>query len=344
MGQVSRPRLVTKPACIIQGNLRRGFDEALTAIKRLFPTVIVSTWKSEVAKLPAGNYEVILSDAPPSGGTGNRYYQRVGMVAGLKAARGLDCTHVLRWRTDLLPTRLDLRDLLQRSSSHVPSGLTSRIVLSAWRNLTVKPDWFSSLPDLFMFSDLAAMERLWSVDGLDLNQPVNFPPEMVQEVGFTFDLAANQLTLGGRTYLLNETFDAHIEFYAWFRSRLQRDLGRKLDHASIALSALSLIDHRKLGICWFKDTPALEFRSIFNAVDFPWWTESNWLSRIPARTMPLGWPLRRPRVLWCAGNWLKLRSEKGFQRRSYIAYQKTLSRPAMTGNGGGGVRPDNSHE
>jgi len=312
---------MTKLACIIQGTLRRGFDVVLPAVVRLFPTVIVSTWQSEGSKLPAGRYEAVLSDPPPGPGIGNRYFQRFGMAAGLLAARSLGCSHVLRWRTDLLPTRLDPQDLLRRSERDVPQGLTSRIVLSAWRNLSVKPDWFSSLPDLFMFSDLVAMERLWGTNGLDLYQPVNFPPEMVQELGITFDAAANRLEFGGRTYKLNEAFDAHIEFYAWFRSRLQRDLDRPLDHPTIALSALSLIDHRRLGICWFKDSPELRFRPILNAVSFRWWKERNWQTRTPPRRQPVGWPLRSPHFAWRVWNVLLLREERWFQRRCYAAHQ-----------------------
>ena len=287
---------------------------------RLFPLVLVSTWKSEAAKLPAGRYEVVLSDPPPAPGIGNRYFQRVGMAAGLQAARQLGCTHVMRWRTDLLPTRLDPADLLRQSACDVPAGLTSRIVLSAWRNLTVTPDWFSSLPDLFMFSDLEAMERLWGMEGLDLSQLVNFPPEMVRELGLTWNVAANQLTLNGKTYRLNEVFDTHIEFYSWFRSRLQRDLGTVLNHTTIALNALSLIDHRRLGICWFKDSPELQFRPIINAVAFPWWTERHWRKGTPPRTMQAGWLTRRPRAVWNLVNWLALRSEARFQHRCYTAH------------------------
>ena len=310
---------MTKMVCIIQGVLRRGFEEVLPTMIRLFPKVIVSTWKSEAAKLPAGRYEVVLSDTPASPGIGNRYFQRVGMAAGLQEARRLGCTHVMRWRTDMLPTRLDPMDLLRRSTHAVPAGLTSRIVLSAWRNLGVAPDWFSSLPDLFMFSDLVAMERLWGTEGLDLSQPVNFPPEMVRELGLTSNVASNQLTLNGKIYRLNEVFDTHIEFYSWFRSRLQRDLGAVLNHTTIALHALSLIDHRRLGICWFKDSPELQFRPIINAVAFPWWTERHWRKGTPPRTMPAGWLTRRPLAVWNLVNWLALRSEAKFQHRCYTA-------------------------
>lgn len=318
---------MTKTVCIIQGTLRRGIDEVIPAMTRLFSTVLVSTWKSEAAKLPPGRYETVLSDPPPVPGVGNRYFQRVGMAAGLRAAQQLGCTHVLRWRTDLLPTRLDPTDLLRRSEHNVPAGLTSRIVLSAWRNLDVDPDWFSSLPDLFMFSDIASMERLWGTEGLDLAQPVNFPAEMVRELGFTFDVASNRLTLGGQTYPLNEVFDAHIELYAWFRSRLQRDLGTPLNHAAIALSALSLVNHRRLGICWFKDSPKLQFRPIINAITFPWWTERHWQDGRPPRTMPVGWPTPRPRALWTLRNWLALRSEIRFQHACYDAYRREQARP-----------------
>lgn len=314
-----------KIACIIQGTVRSRFDEVLTAVCRQFPTVIVSTWKTEAPKLPAGRYEAVLIDPPPSSGIGNRNLQRAGMEAGLVAARRLGCTHVLRWRTDLLPTRLDLQELLRRATTDVPSGVTSRIVLSAWRNLSVEPDWFSSLPDLFMFSDLLAMERLWSTVGIDLSKPLNFPPEMVKELGLAYDLESNRLEYAGRVYKLNEAFDAHIEFYAWFRSRLQRDLGRRMDHPQIAFSALSLIDHRSLGICWFKDSPHLQFRPILNAINFPWWTSKAWRKGTPPPRMLLGWPLRRPRLYWNAINWLHLRAERLYQRVCYALYKRRWS-------------------
>jgi len=310
---------VTKLACIIQGTLRRGFEEVLVAMGRLFPLVIVSTWKEEGPKLPAGRYEVVLSDPPPCPGIGNRYLQRCGVVAGLAAARSLGSTHVLRWRTDLLPTQLDPLSLLRRAERDVPAGLSSRVVLSAWRNLSVEPDWFSSLPDLFMFSDLVSMERLWSVTGMDLSKPVNFPPEMVKDLGITFDAVANRLELNGRTYNLNQAFDTHIELYAWLRSRLQNELGRVLDHPTIALSALSLVNHRRLGVCWFKDCPELQFRPIINAVNFRWWTERNWKQRTPPPLTPVGWPERSPRFAWQCWNSLRVREEMWSQRRRYLA-------------------------
>ncbi len=318
-----------KPICLIQGSIRRGFPEVLEAMQKTFSNVLVAAWRNEASLLPPGNYETLLCDPPPLAGLNNRNLQRTGMALGIREARRLGATHVLRWRTDLLSTSIDLENLLHRAHWDVPRGLTSRIVMSAWRNLSVHPDWFSTLPDLFMFGEIDAMERAWGMEGLDPAKPANFPPEMIHELGLVWNQNNQEFEVAGKRYGLREAYDAHVEFYAWLKARLQRDLYRKLSHPEIATNALSLIDHRSLRICWFKDEPRLTFRSIFNAPHHPWWTEAQWRKKRAPKVLGMAYPTSVPALvirLWNASTTVL---ERRWQRSIYLDYLGQCNRESV---------------
>jgi hypothetical protein len=105
--------------------------------------LILSTWKEDAPKIPNGNFEVILNEFPPCKGHAHRNYQRLGVNSGLKLAQKLNCNYVLKWRTDMLPTKLDLHKLLEMSQYNVPQDVSSRIVTCDFRNMSFDPDWFS---------------------------------------------------------------------------------------------------------------------------------------------------------------------------------------------------------
>jgi radical SAM superfamily enzyme YgiQ (UPF0313 family) len=55
--------------------------------------------------------------------------------------------------------------------------------MPAFRNLSVEPDWFSSIPDIFSFGSIEEMELLWGDDGFNYAAEMNFPEQMRRELG-----------------------------------------------------------------------------------------------------------------------------------------------------------------
>ena len=257
---------------VVQGNLRHGTDEVLACLSRHFDRVILSTWDDEdPGKIPQGDFELVLNRKPAVTGYTHRNYQRLGTAAGLRRAEELGATHVLKWRTDMLPTKLDVQQLLKWSNYKIPPGFNSRLVTCAFRNLTVNQDWFSTIPDLFAFADIRLMKLLWGDESFDYSKDMNIPDDMAKEYGLEW---CNRADVRG-------LFCPEAELYANFKSRLQQQLHRKLTHFSIAKHHMRLFNHRHLGICWFGEQG--KFRSITQALQHPWWSEWIWKFGEPYR-------------------------------------------------------------
>jgi len=258
-----------KTACIIQGNIRDGFELILNEIQKHFDLVIISTWEDEKDNMPDGNFITILSKKPESTGYSNRNFQRYSTARGIEKAKELGCDYILKWRTDMLPTKLDVNQLIAWANFEIPTGIRSRIVTCAFRNLTVKEDWFSSIPDLFAFGHINTMDMLWGDDEFDYSKMMNPPKQMLIDEGHEW---LNSQDVGG-------LFCAESELYAIFKDRLQKKLVISLTHESIAKEYMRLFDHTKLGIVWFG--PNNTFRSIFQAWQHPWWNEKIWKNGNP---------------------------------------------------------------
>lgn len=262
---------------VVQGNLRNGTDEVLACLSKHFKQVILSTWDDEpLDTLRSKGIDIVTSRKPESTGYTHRNYQRLGTAAGLRRAEELGATHVLKWRTDMLPTNLNVPQLMEWSEYDPPQNLGARLVTCAFRNLSVEPDWFSSIPDYFAFSSLRVMKMLWDDEGFDYSQDMNVPEGMVRDCG-----------VGWRnTPDVKTKFGPETELYAVFKSRLQAYTGKELSHPTIAKTYMRLFDHRHLGVCWFGQSG---FRSIIQATQHPWWTESTWFSGTPTISKP-GYP------------------------------------------------------
>jgi hypothetical protein len=265
-----------KIACVIQGDIRRGSSLVLQEMPKHFDCTILSTWGDEKA-IPKGNFSVIQSVKPPAPGFTSRNFQRKSTAKGIERARAEGCTHVLKWRTDMLPTTLDVKQLLAWSNHQVPAGAKSRLVMPAFRTISIEPDYLSSIPDLFAFGHIDDMEILWNDDGFDYTQQYNIPPE--------FKNSLLNLVSGND---LQDFYCAESELYANYQSRLRHHLGTGLTHKEIAEQRLRLIDYRELGILWFG--PKTGFRSVGQAWEHFWWTEKNWLKQ-NAQIHPYGRPI-----------------------------------------------------
>ena len=268
-----------KVGCIIQGDIRRGSEFVLQELPKLFDFTVLSTWKSDEERVPAGQFSVILNDKPVVAGLSHRNYQRLSTARGVHAAKDAGCDYVLKWRTDMLPTRLDVQQLLQWANFDVPPGMKSRIVMPAFRNLTVEPDWFSSIPDLFSFAHIDVMEMLWGDRDFDYSLQMNLPKMMREFLRNNPHLNEN----------LGEIYCAESELYAIFKDRLQSNFGANISHESICKNYFRLFDDQRLNIFWFDQLSG--FRSIKQAWEHPWWTEAIWALGKPD-TLPCGYPVK----------------------------------------------------
>jgi hypothetical protein len=253
-----------KTACIIQGNIRKGFDVIIKEIQKHFDVVILSTWEDEKESISDGDFVTIFNPKPQVAGYSHRNYQRYSTARGIEKARELGCDYVLKWRTDMLPTKIDVSQLIEWANYDVPNGMSSRIVTCAYRNLTVYEDWYSSIPDLFAFGDVETMELLWGDEGFDYTKTMNPPAQMLLDEGEEW---LSEKNIGG-------IWCAETELYTIFKDRLQRKLYVKLSHEVIAKKYMRLFDYDKLGIIWFGGNR--KFRPIFQAWQHPWWNEKIW--------------------------------------------------------------------
>lgn len=268
---------MTKLGCVVQGDLRVPVAPILHELRKHCDLLILSTWEDQHERIPAsGDFTTVLNKKPAERGITNRNLQRLSTAAGLALAEKEGCTHVLKWRTDMLPTRLRRKDLLHWAGERTMLGLPGRIVMSAFRNLSAEPDWLSSFPDMFAFGEIAAMKLLWSDDGFDYTRDHNVPPRMLRECHWQPDSPGRVILGGGKSEEIREIYDAHVECYALFKNRLQLLTGRAWCHQEIARDALRLIDHHRLGICWLRTSGRIPYRSIMQAAFLPWWTEAAW--------------------------------------------------------------------
>lgn len=266
-----------KIGCIIQGDIRRGTNLVLECVPKLFDYSVLSTWASANIIAPEGDFEVLLNQKPMVRGFSNRNYQRYSTARGLDAAKAAGCDYVLKWRTDLLPTKLSINALLELAQFSPPKHTKSRIVTPAFRNLSVEPDCLSSMPDLFAFGHIDEMEKLWGDKGFDYSKDFNLPLHERDTLGH--DL------LNSKDF--PSLYPPESELYSLYRERLNATESSRFTHKTIAENYCRLINYRDLGILWFG--PQQGFRPIGAAWEHPWWTEKQWLKK-SAKVQPYGYP------------------------------------------------------
>jgi hypothetical protein len=280
---------VTKIGCVVQGDLRIPVEPVLRELRLHCDLLILSTWQDQQPNVPEGDYfKVLINEKPVVAGFSNRNLQRRSTAAGVRLAATEGCTHILKWRTDMLPTRLSRETLLRWCGERPVAGQDGRIVMSAFRQLTVEPDWFSSFPDLFAFGETASMKTLWHDEDFDYTQQYNMPARMRNDCGCRL-LPGDMISLLNREEEdIYSIYNAHVELYAIFKNRIQQQNVREYNHAEIVHTRLRLIDHRRLGICWLKSAGRLPVRAIMQAGDTPWWTEAEWqLAHRASRVLPI---------------------------------------------------------
>jgi hypothetical protein len=256
-----------KAACILQGDIRDNFIIVLKEMQRHFDVIILSTWKGEEDKIPDGDFIVLLNEVTKLEGFSHRNYQRYSTAQGIEKAKEMGCEYVLKWRTDMLPTRLNITDLTNWANAKKPREFKSRIVTCAFRNLSVEEDWFSTIPDYFAFGHIEIMELLWGDNGIDYNKNMNMPVSMIDRYDAHWQGGDNASTI----------YSPEAELYANFKDRLQSKLNIKLSHETIVKGYMRVIDHNRLGVVWFSSGGG--YRSISQAWEYPWWSEKIWLGK-----------------------------------------------------------------
>lgn len=264
-----------KLVCIIQGDIRVPLKPIIDELSKQFDIIVVSTWNDNEVLCPIGDYELILNEKPAVSGVTNRNLQRYTTARGLELLADRDCTHVLKWRTDMLPTRLDVNDLLRLC--HLGSGneLGGRIVTGSFRHLSVTPDWFSSFSDLYSFSRMEGARLLWSDIAFSYELEFNMPDRMRQELNICRGSRPDTIIYCDKEFSLRGiyVYDTHTELYAIFKDRIEKKYNANLTHTEIIGKYFTLINDDHLGICWFNASKKVPFRPIRQGFNINWWKE-----------------------------------------------------------------------
>jgi hypothetical protein len=265
-----------KLGCVIQGDLRVPLTPILRGIESNFAVTVVSTWVDQKTKYPPGNYDLILNEPPEVVGITNRNLQRFSTARGLDFLEEQGCTHILKWRTDMLPTKLNVENLLKLSLIDNSNDIDGRIVTGGFRHLSVAPDWFSSFPDLYSFSSIKAAKLLWSDEGFEYQNTYNIPAQMRVDLQIEEISKDHFIFLGDKYYPSGiYAYDAHTELYAIFKDRLQKIIESKISHPEIVKKYFHLIPDDLLGICWYGSTSKYKFRPIKQGYHLKWWKAGN---------------------------------------------------------------------
>jgi hypothetical protein len=267
-----------KTACIVQGNIRTNTDIVLSFLSTHFEYIILSTWEDEKIDfiVDLEKYYLVRNVKPIEAGYSNRNFQRLSTFSGIVKAKELGCEYVMKWRTDMLPINLDIKHFFKLANTDIPSGMPSRIVTCAFRNLSVEPDWFSSIPDIFAFGHIDMVEILWGAEDFDYSSSCNIPEDL--RISLDWEKFANNI---------EGNYCAETELYAIFKNRLQRLTKFSLIHEQIVKRYFHIIDHKKLSIIWFGNNG--EFRPIIS-IYFPWWKVENWEGFRKVKTIRAGYP------------------------------------------------------
>lgn len=202
--------------------------------------------------------------ACPNYGIGNRNIQRMQVVAGLKRAKELGFEYCLKWRSDLFPINLNFDKLLTKISGDHGRGI-KKIALTAWRNRSVYPDIFSSIPDLFMFSSVDALLVMWDDDDFNYYEDFNLPKSMFRSR--LYPIYGSSIEILGKKYNISSIYDNHTELYAIYKQRLELKYKQQLSHTEICQLFFYFLGEREINYCWLGPNG---FRPRIQAPQFLW--------------------------------------------------------------------------
>ena len=269
-------KLLPKIGCVIQGNYRPGTRLILEEISNKFDYVSFSTWEgTQDISTHNPKVEVLLNRKPKNNGYSNRNLQRISASVGIKACRENNCDYVLKLRSDMLPTKIDIQAMMDAiQNSHGP--LThQRVLIASTRTRSVTPDYFSCIPDFFQFGPIDLIDLIWDIDGFDFSKSLNAPPKMIERLG------SEWLTDVDNTGVY---FCAEQELYAWFQYRIEKKYGLNLEHKKMMESFFYAYDD--FNMCWFGarlnlSPLSIGFRPTKPGIFTDWWSKSDWKNYNP---------------------------------------------------------------
>ena len=198
---------------VIQGPWMAGVTEkVIEFFGKECEIVVYSGWELDKS-LIVGQIDcwTLFNELPANPGLQNRNLQRISTYNGLKKIRDLGCTHGLKWRSDILPRRIDFCSLLREVEIDPSPPFMSRLVMSSFRAIAINADWLSTLPDLYMFGRINHMMCMWSYDNLSMDSPCNMPELLKIEMPPSSE---------GFKVFLEYMYNPHAELYAIYKARL----------------------------------------------------------------------------------------------------------------------------
>lgn len=265
-----------KVGCVVQGNWRPGTNLILTVLAEKFNYVCFSTWSdAQLTGSIPNNVDLLVNHKPISAGYTNRNLQRVSSIRGIRECINNSCDYILKIRTDMLATHIDIQSLISLSNTS-PDSKFQKIIIPSTRCRSVSPDWFSSISDFYQFGPAHLMHLLWDDEEFDFSKKYNMPPLMPKDIeGLSFALMEKSN---------GNAFCAEQELYAWFKYRLCVLYGVDSDHPEIMKNNFYPYDNFK--ICWFGDRFKLSplsigFRPTKPGIFLDWWRPSDWKNYRP---------------------------------------------------------------
>jgi hypothetical protein len=248
---------------LVTGNIVNHSRLVIDQLEKFgYPIILVTNIDCQ-QKVESIECEKIFIDCP-NHGIGNRNIQRAQVVAGLKRAQELGFEYCLKWRSDLFPVKLDLTRLLTKIS-HDQGQIIKKIALTAWRNRSVYPDHFSSIPDLFMFSSVDALLLMWGDSDFNYSAEFNLPKSMHES--FIYPINGSSIEIFGEKYNIATIYDNHTELYALYKERLELRYRQQLSHTEICQIFFYFLDEREINYCWLGSRG---FRPRTQAPQFLW--------------------------------------------------------------------------
>jgi len=267
-----------KLACIIQGNPRINYAQIVAHMSRLFDVVVLSVWSDSILPdITQTNVNVIRNTYPACSGLTNRNLQRKSTESGIIYARMAGCNYVLKWRSDMLPTNLDIQKLLSYTNYQLSPNIKSRIVTCSYRCLGRTVDNFSSICDYYHFGHIDEISKLWIYKEFDYSLLYNLPA----------DIKGDSVLSSKSLESLELLFCAETELYALYKETVQlEDSSNQLDFHQIIEKRFYLCSIYEFNIVWFRSSRL--FRPLNCSSHIPWITPGQWkANKIPPSIPPL---------------------------------------------------------
>ncbi len=249
-----------KVAILIQGDFRNDTNKVLKFYTSNFENVIFSTW--EVTNLfnceKFENLKIIKTKLPKNTGYTNRFLQRISTYQGLKYAKKIGCTHILKNRSDMI-----ISNFKPIFWTYLLKITNKKIISTPYRCCTAKPDFLSSICDYFQFGEIDQIMNLWRCENLNLNGELCLPEDISIKELEMISSKVNPIL-----------YCAESELYALLRDSPICKRYKLYNHKKIIRELFLLIPIHLFGIIWFDDKS--KFRILVPASEHPWWSILNY--------------------------------------------------------------------